>query len=653
LQIFYRKSLSFFFEISLAGLRSKERHQSLEGKMRRPAYPGFLRGTLFLLLSVFAAGAWLAGARKTLAQAAPQEPRSNSFVIRNARIFDGARVMPREDVWVESGRIKAVGTDLKVPASTKVVDGTGDTLLAGLIDAHTHTFSEAQLKAALIFGVTTELDMFTDHNFAQKIKQDEAAGKDLDFADLRSAGTLVTAPHGHGTEYGMAIPTITSPVEAQVFVDARIAEGSDYIKIILDDGGAYVHPTPTLSKETLAAVIAAAHQRGKLAVVHIGSLAGAREAIEAGADGLMHLFVDQAPDPQFAAFAAAHHVFVVPTLEVNASVAGKVAGAGLLDDARLSDYMMPDDAVNLKASFPKIGTNLKYEYAEQAVRDLKAVHVPLLAGTDAPNPGTAHGVSLQGELELLVHAGLTPAEALTAATSAPARAFRLNDRGEIVTGRRADLLLVRGDPTTDIRATRDIVGVWKQGVLADRDAYRAEVVAKIKARSSAPQASDSVLVSDFEDGTTAAKFGAGWSVSTDDIAGGKSTGAMAVTDDGAQGSHHSLLISGKIDPAVPYAWAGAMFSPGVQPFVPANLSSRKQIHFWAKGDGKTYRVLLFAQSHGYTPSTQTFATTSEWKEYWFPISAFKMDGSDLTAVLFCGGPATGDFSFQIDNVRIE
>jgi imidazolonepropionase-like amidohydrolase len=87
----------------------------------------------------------------------------------------------------------------------------------------------------------------------------------------------------------------------------------------------------------------------------------------------------------------------------------------------------------------------------------------ILAGTDAPNEGTTYGAGLHRELELLVEAGLTPVEALRAATSVSAAAFDLNDRGRIAAGARADLLLVDGDPTVDIRTTRNILHVYKRG----------------------------------------------------------------------------------------------------------------------------------------------------------------------------------------------
>src|SRR5215467_10914684 len=239
----------------------------------------------------------------------------NSFVIRNARVFDGSKLLGQSDVWVSDGKIKAVGKNLKMPADVKVVDASGDTLLPGLIDAHTHAWGDA-LKRAEIFGVTTELDMFADVKYVQQIKKEQAEGKDLDLADLRSAGTLATAPGGHGTEYGITIPTLSSPTEAQAWVDARIAEGSDYIKIVVDDASAYGGHRPTLDIQTVKALIDAAHKRGKLAIVHIGTQKDARAVIEAGADGLAHLFSDSAPTPDFASVVAAHHAFVVPTLSV-------------------------------------------------------------------------------------------------------------------------------------------------------------------------------------------------------------------------------------------------------------------------------------------------------------------------------------------------
>jgi hypothetical protein len=97
-----------------------------------------------------------------------------------------------------------------------------------------------------------------------------------------------------------------------------------------------------------------------------------------------------------------------------------------------------------------------------------------------------------------------------------------------------------------------------------------------------------------------------------------------------------------------------MFLPGSKPFAPANLSSKKEISFWTKGDGQTYRLMLFSASRGQMPASQSFVAGPEWKPFSFSISSFEgMDGHDLEGVLFSGGPAPGKFAFQIDDVEIR
>ena len=576
-------------------------------------------------------------------------------MFHHVRVFDGTTVAADRDVLVRDGRIVRLARAIQPPSGAVIVDGAGKTLLPGLIDAHTHAWPGA-LTTALVFGVTTELEMFGDTARARAWRAEQLKGNVAERADIYSAGTLVTVQGGHGTEYGASIPVLRSAADAQAFVDARIAEGSDYVKIIYDGGGTYGSKWATLTPEMLRATVAAAHARRKRTLVHIGDLAGARAAIEAGADGLAHLFVDREPDPDFGRFVAAHHAFVVPTLTVLMSITGSGGAAPLATDARIAPYLSRQEIAILKQGFPRRAglPALPYAAAESTVKQLLAAHVPILAGTDAGNPGTAHGAALHRELELLVHAGLTPTQALASATSVPADVFELSDRGRIAAGRRADLLLVDGDPTFDITATRNIAGVWKGGVPFDRDAVRRAISAANDEASRAPKGSESGVVSDFDDGTTVASFGAGWSTSTDALAGGKSVADFDVVDGGALGSAKSLAVRGAISPAFKQAWAGAMFSPGPQPFQPANLSAKHELRFFTKGDGKTYRVFLFAESKGFTPLTQTFVAGSDWAEIVIPLASFGgSDGHDVTAVIFAGGPEPGPFAFQIDHVRFQ
>jgi imidazolonepropionase-like amidohydrolase len=596
---------------------------------------------------------WVVAASLLLVSAAATEGQDAPILFRGARVFDGVRILGTRDVLVRDGRIGQIASRIVPPPGADIVDAVGKTLLPGLIDSHTHAFGDA-LVQALAFGVTTELDMFTDAAQAARWRQEQRNGQANGRADIFSAGILVTSPKGHGTEYGMVIPTISSPDSAQSFVDARIAEGSDYIKIVYDNGAAYGMSIPTISLATMRAVIAAAHRRGKLAVVHVGASAASREAIEAGADGLVHAHADRDADAEFIALVAKRGAFVIPTLSVNLSVTGTAGGSRLVSDARLDPMLRMTDVTQLKQAFPIRRTaTLRYAAAEGTVRQLKSAGVRILAGTDAPNPGTAHGASMHGELEFLVKAGLTPVEALAAATSVPAQAFGITDRGRIATGLRADLLLVDGDPTVDVTNTRSIAGVWKAGLRFDREAYGRNAARTRMAAGAAPAGSESGEVSGFDDGTTTTKFGLGWSVSTDQMAGGKSTAEIGVVDGGASGSPKALRITGLIDASVPYAWAGAVFMPGSVPMEPTNLSAKKELSFWARGDGQMYRVMLFAQSRGMMPLFKTFQADTAWKEYNFPLASFGTDAKDLLMVLVVGGPAPGKFDIRVDDVRFR
>jgi len=576
------------------------------------------------------------------------------------RVFDGESLKPEMTVVVRGGVIAAVG-GVNVPAGAIVIDGRGKTLLPGLIDAHTHTFSEDQLKAAAIFGVTTELDMFTGAAFAAARRSEQAAGKATGRADLFSAGTLVTAPGGHGTEYGFPIPTIASADQAEAFVAARIAEGSDYIKIVYDDGKEIGLAWKTLDEPTLAAVIRAAKARKKLAVVHVLAREQARQAIAAGADGLVHLFIDKPADDALIRLAADHKLFVIPTLTVIDSVNRTGAAAALADDPAIAPYLSPDDVRMLKASFPgKTPPPDVLKIPGETVKALRAAGVKILAGTDCSNPGTAHGASLHRELVLLVAAGLKPIDALAAATSLTADVFGLKDRGRIAPGLRADLVLVAGDPTTEITATRAIVGVWKEGRAIDRAAYRVQVqrqheaIAKLKS-APAPPGSERGLISDFEgeQATTKTSFGAGWVVSTDALRGGKSKAQVSLVA-GARGSAHAIKIAGTIEAGPGQHWAGVMFSPGSQPMSPANLSAKRGISFSARGDGKPAYVMVFSQVRGFIPDMKTFDPGREWKSFHFDWKEFDgLDGSGMLGIFMGGGVEGGPFELELDDIRLD
>lgn len=389
----------------------------------------------------------------------------NSFVIRDVRVFDGSASVEHANVVVRGGRIESVGRR-RPPADLPIIEGSGRTLLPGLIDSHGHVGSETSLRDATRFGVTTVLDMLTRLEIVRTLRSQRARSDRTDLADMWTAGLFATSPRGLGSQFGIPAPPVSGPEDADAWVRARIAEGSDYIKIIYEPSAPIF---TTISRETLAALIAAAHRERVLAVVHVSSIEGARDAVAAGADVLAHGFSDALIDDTLVRQMSARGIFVNPTLSLTGAFDGQGPGAALAADPRLSPWISDAQRRGLVAPTPGPNSPLapylaRFDLtrATENVRRLRAGGVRILAGTDAPNLG-AHGVTLHGELLLLTRAGLSPAEALRAATLAPAQAFRLADRGRIAVGARADLLLVDGNPMRDITATRAIVAVFKNG----------------------------------------------------------------------------------------------------------------------------------------------------------------------------------------------
>lgn len=577
----------------------------------------------------------------------PSGGTGEAFAISGVRMFDGERMLPATNVVVRDGRIESVGADVAIPAGIDVVDGAGRTLLPGFIDAHTHSWGDAQ-RDALRFGVTTELDMFGDWNRIPQLRAQRESFDATNQADLWTAGATVTTEGGHGTQFGFPVPTLAADGDAAAFVAARVAEGSDYIKLIVEDfsGHSVTRRLPTITPPQVAAAIAAAHVHGRRAVVHASLQADALHAVASGADGLVHIFHDEVAAPAFAAAAGEGDAFVVPTLSVIAGFSQAGEGAALAADARLTPWLTAGQRGALEAAFPGPPCAAPLDNALASVAALHAAGVDILAGTDAGNPGTAHGASMHGELALLVRAGLSPAAALAAATSLPARRFGLDDRGRIAPGLRADLVLVEGDPGSDIEATRNIVGIWKSGHAVARP--------RMDEAQASPVIAEGALVADFAEGT-GVRYGHGWEITTDAMAGGNSVAGQAWAERGAQGSRGALRVSGEIRAGFAFPWAGTLFHPGAQPMRPVDASARSELVFQARGDGRSYHVMLFSgPSMQSMPSMQSFTAGAEWSEVRIPLSAFAgADPATLRAVAFTAGLPEGAFELYIDQVELR
>lgn len=576
---------------------------------------------------------------------------ADPYLIRDVRVFDGQKLLPKRNVLIASGVIASLEHQGPVPEHTVVIDGHGLTLMPGLIDSHVHAYQNFSMP--LLFGVTSELDMFTSVSVLQDMNRRMERNENKDRPDIFSAGTLATAPGGHGTEYGLPVPTLTRPEEAQPWVDARIAEGSHFIKIVMEPGSA-THAIPTLDKPVVKALIEAAHKRGKLAVVHISNFADARTALELGADGLVHLFTGEAIGDadlkSFVQLARQRKAFIVPTFSVMESMAG-LQEEDVLSDKDMVSLLNKEQIAPLKATYGQAAKPQMLVAPNAVVAALKKAGVPILAGTDAGNTGTQYGVSLHHELLSLTKAGLTPSEALTAATATPARVFKLPIRGRVVKGYKADLLLVDGDPTHDITATRRIVEVWKDG--EPQSAVRKDQQEKVAQQLAAPKAQQLALPADgrislFSKDKLASPFGAGWMPSNDAFLGGKSTVQVDYHDD----ANRAVQIKANVQAGFAFPWAGLAFMPGVQPMEAADLSAARTLRFRVKGDGQKYQVMILSKG-GAIPASQTFAAGSDWQEVSLPLDSFKgVDTSAITMIGFNAGPKTGEYQFELADVRL-
>jgi imidazolonepropionase-like amidohydrolase len=371
---------------------------------------------------------------------------SSATAITNVRVFDGQRLGEPTTIVISDGLISA-DASLQGGPSTELVDGGGGALLPGLIDTHVHVDKLEHLEVSAAWGLTTLLDM-GNKDPAEQAKLKDRPG----LPTLRRACSPASAPGSvFIKKMGFARSTgVKDPDDAARFVAERVAEGSDYIKILVEDPK--IPGTKALDPQTVSALVVAAHAAGLMTVAHVVSADTMTTAVRAGVDVVTHTSLTSDFGSDFDALLAERSVVSIPTLTMMEGVVQAIGGKLLL---RMLAPFVP-------------GVRMKYAHAEGTVATFQRAGMVILAGTDSnDDPGAPcsipHGESLHEELARMVDAGLTPVEALQGATSKAADTFGLTDRGVIAPGLRADLLLVDGDPTQDISTTRNIRGVWIGG----------------------------------------------------------------------------------------------------------------------------------------------------------------------------------------------
>lgn len=349
--------------------------------------------------------------------------------LRNIRILDVDSATLGEPVDLE---IAETITAIRPAADPD--ESAAKVVLPGLIDTHVHLKSREPLLAAAAAGLTTIVDLGT-HPDSTVDGFRAAAG----IPAILSAGSAASTPGSTQIEV-MGFPAesgVTGPEDAQRFLDWRVSNGVDLIKIIIEDPEAT--EVPALDIPTLRALVDGAHERGLLTVAHAVTAAAFDRGLDAGVDVLTHIPFDGPLGAETIERIVETNTLVSPTLVMMRAIA----------DARLGEH-----------------ADAAFGMALDNVRALHSAGARIIAGTDAnetPFAPVPHGPSLHDELEYLIEAGMTVAEAIRAATSGAADALRLGDRGRIVEGARADLLIVETDPVSDISALRSPAEVWGAG----------------------------------------------------------------------------------------------------------------------------------------------------------------------------------------------
>jgi imidazolonepropionase-like amidohydrolase len=380
-----------------------------------------------------------------------------------ATLIDGTNRAPIPDATlvVRNGRIVAVGpaNAVRVPADAERIALDGKTIIPGLINAHGHASSVANLATYAAYGVTTvySLGDETPEVFAARDAQRTAAPA--------HARVFVAGP----------VLTPTTPEEARAQVASVVARNVDIVKIRVDDN---LGTTKKMPPDVYRAVIREAHARGKRVAVHIYYLEDARALLDAGADYIAHSVRDAAVDTPFVQALAKSGVCYSPTLmrEVSTFVYDTVPAffrdsqflahanrqwmATVTEPARMAATRSSTSAQRYKAQLPVAMRNLA---------TLDKAGVPIAMGTDTGPLGRFQGFFELMEMEMMVDAGLSPRTVLTSATLGAARCLRLDrELGSLEPGKWADFVVLDASPLTDMRNIRRQHSVWIGGTQVNR-----------------------------------------------------------------------------------------------------------------------------------------------------------------------------------------
>jgi imidazolonepropionase-like amidohydrolase len=343
---------------------------------------------------------------------------------------------------------------VRIPVGARTISLTGKTVIPGIINAHGHVNDPKDLSTYAAYGVTTVFSLGGEPPsvFAARAAQNTPA---LDRARVFLAGTVLTP---------------TTPDEARTQVADVSAKHVDIVKIRVDDN---LGTTPKMTPEVYRAVIAEAHKRGMRVATHLFYLDDAKSLLDAGSDFVAHSIRDADVDADLIAKLKQRNVCVSPTLmrEVSTFVYEKTpdffSDSLFLTHANrewMANLEKPEAQQAMRASPAAQRYKVALEVAKRNLKTLSDAGVPIAMGTDTGPTGRFQGYFELMELEQMVSAGLTPRQALTAATRDAARCMKLDrDLGTIEPGKWADFVVLDADPLANISNVKRIASVWIAG----------------------------------------------------------------------------------------------------------------------------------------------------------------------------------------------
>jgi len=424
------------------------------------------------------------------APATPSGPVA--VVIDGAQVWDGTGAAPVQDavVVIKGDRIDAIGPrgSVTVPVDARTVDAKGKTIIPGLINMHGHVGMTkglkqgkenytkenilAQLKQYARYGVTTVMSLGTDFEAMFELRG-PAKSDESPRATVFTAGRGFTGKNGYPAVLpgNAGIPVEVDNVdEVKAHIQELAQQKVDMVKIWVDDHwGHYVK----IRSELYKAIIEEAHKNNLRVMAHLFYLGDAKSLVGAGLDGMAHSVRDREVDDALIKTLKEKNSFAVATLTREESTFIYAEPPAFLDDPFFARWTDPEVIKALKdpawgkkvksdPDFPKYAGQLKM--GQKNLKKLFDAGVKLAFGTDTGPPARFQGFFEHRELELMVQAGLTAAQALKIATLNTAECLRAEkDVGTLEKGKRADLIVLDANPLEDILNTRKINQVWIGG----------------------------------------------------------------------------------------------------------------------------------------------------------------------------------------------